>query len=153
MLCWASCYAARVRRAQSLRWIIEIQGKSQRLHQLVSCKPRPWQWQITLKPQLLQTIDYYIRTRACANAAEPVYKIGKTTQTVYKRLAGYDKGYEILMIRPVPRRSLDALEREAIAMLRGAFGARTDYGSEYFEGDCFDMVQMLSQLPEAGAAA
>jgi hypothetical protein len=89
---------------------------------------------------------YLIRTRASVNAAEPVYKVGKTTQTIEKRLAGYDKGCEIVLVRPMPGDLLHAAEAAAITQLREEFRPRADYGREYFEGDGFLMANRIGAL-------
>jgi hypothetical protein len=89
---------------------------------------------------------YLIRTRASINAVETVYKVGKTTQTVEKRLAGYDKGCEIILVRPMPIDLLHEAEAAAISQLREEFRLREDYGREYFEGDCFLMANRIGAI-------
>jgi hypothetical protein len=41
---------------------------------------------------------------------EPVYKIGKLSQTFRKRMDGYDKGYETIFVMPVEPGRLDDIE-------------------------------------------
>ena len=95
---------------------------------------------------------YLIRTRACINSSESVYKVGRTSQALGKRLAGYDKGCEVIMAWPVPVTSLKDVESAAIGALRQHFHPRGDYGTEYFEGNHLRMVTcigtVLSNTPE-----
>jgi hypothetical protein len=83
---------------------------------------------------------YLVHCRACLNANEHVYKIGKSND-FNKRLSGYDKG-------TVPIFSLfvnecDNFERHLLTIFRSKFNSRTDYGSEYFEGDLNYMINLI----------
>jgi len=83
---------------------------------------------------------YLVHCRASVNAGEPVYKIGKSVD-FNKRLSGYDKGTVPLLSLFV--KECDNFERHLIALFRSMFNARTDYGSEYFEGDVQNMIRCI----------
>lgn len=83
---------------------------------------------------------YLLRTRASININESVYKIGKTSD-FNKRLSGYDKGSEPVLILFV--NDCDIFERILIEMFNTCFIKRNDYGNEYFEGNVSQMIQMI----------
>jgi hypothetical protein len=88
---------------------------------------------------------YLVHCRACLNANERIYKIGKSID-FNKRLSGYDKG-------TVPIFSLfvsecDAFERHLIQIFETRFTLRKDYGNEYFEGDVLSMINIVVQEHE-----
>lgn len=92
---------------------------------------------------------YIIRTRASLNAKENVYKIGKTSKTFHSRMNGYDKGYETIIVYPVPETEIDAVERrilDSVATQFDKFKQRTDYGSEYFEGNCLELARFVIDI-------
>jgi hypothetical protein len=88
-----------------------------------------------------QGFIYMIRTRACVNSNESVFKVGKTRQAFRARMAGYDKGYETVIVVPVPSALLDQQETMLLQHLRQKFVSRTDYGAEYFEGERMTMTR------------
>lgn len=83
---------------------------------------------------------YLLRTRASVNINESVYKIGKTTD-FNKRLSGYDKGSEPILILYVV--NCDVFERVLIDNFTNLFTKRNDYGNEYFEGNVREMIQEI----------
>lgn len=83
---------------------------------------------------------YLVHCRACINANEHVYKIGKSID-FNKRLAGYDKG--TIPVLSLFVKECDNFERHLISLFRSMFNARIDYGSEYFEGDVHTMVRCI----------
>jgi hypothetical protein len=83
---------------------------------------------------------YLIHTRASLNINENVYKIGKTNDFV-KRLSGYDKGSEPIIILYV--NNCDNFERILLEIFNLQFIKRCDYGNEYFEGDVSKMIQII----------
>jgi len=72
-----------------------------------------------------------------------VYKIGRTRELL-ARTTGYPKGSKILYACVVN----DPLESENQIknLFAKRFVQRTDYGSEYFEGDLSTMIQMLKVI-------
>ena len=83
---------------------------------------------------------YLIHCRASINISEPVYKVGKTTD-FNKRLSGYDKGTEPILVLYVI--DCDLFERTILDIFNTTFKKRTDYGSEYFEGDINAMIHLI----------
>ena len=84
---------------------------------------------------------YMIRTRACINSKESVYKVGKTHQAFKNRMNGYDKGYETILVIPIPSIKLDQMERSILEHISKTFIQRVDYGQEYFEGNRMELVE------------
>lgn len=89
---------------------------------------------------------YIFHTRACINAKEEVYKVGKTKAGVMGRLRGYVKGTTPEFLYPVPVHLVDDAETFILRHMRQAFKPRTDYGKEYFEGDKGKMCSFLSKM-------
>jgi hypothetical protein len=86
---------------------------------------------------------YMIRTRASVNADEHVYKIGKTHRTFNRRMSGYDKGYEVVVVVPVPMANVDTVETAVLKLATETFKQRIDYGIEYFEGDPMSLAHAV----------
>ena len=86
---------------------------------------------------------YIIYTRACKNADEGVYKIGKTGDYI-RRQSQYTKGGEMVFVANVNNR------HESENLIKAGFSKefvqRRDYGTEYFEGDIFEMVLLLKDI-------
>ena len=89
---------------------------------------------------------YMVQTRACKNASESVFKVGKTSRTILERLHGYDKGTDIICVLPVKDKLLDTAETELLHLFQGLYIARTDYGREYFEGSKEDMAYQMMRF-------
>ena len=86
---------------------------------------------------------YIMYTRACKNGDEGVYKIGKTGDYI-KRQSQYTKGGEMIFVANVNNR------HESENLLKAGFckefKQRRDYGTEYYEGDIFEMVLLLKDI-------
>ena len=86
---------------------------------------------------------YIMYTRACKNGDEGVYKIGKTGDYI-KRQGQYTKGGEMIFVANVNNR------HESENLLKAGFckefKQRRDYGTEYYEGDIFEMVLLLKDI-------
>lgn len=80
---------------------------------------------------------YLIHPRAPLNANENVYKFGKTDD-FKQRMNGYDKGSIPLLVLWVEEK--DAFENAVLALFRVKYTQRRDYGTEYFEGNPFQMI-------------
>ena len=85
---------------------------------------------------------YLLRTRACVNSNEPVYKIGKTTD-FSKRIAEYDEGSEPILLLYV--KDCDTFEKTLINLFNLQFVKRADYGNEYFEGKVSLMISAIME--------
>jgi len=87
---------------------------------------------------------YLIQTKASIALDESVYKIGKTTQTWKMREAGYDKGGNVIYIRPV--KDCHHCEKHLKIRFNEIFEQRKDYGVEYFKGDVHQMVDAFESV-------
>lgn len=85
---------------------------------------------------------YLLQTREFLRLNQPVYKIGRTTQSPDKRIGQYPKNSKLFLIMSVA----DCVEKETILLrlFRKEFLARKDYGSEYFEGDVQRMIDLIT---------
>ena len=92
----------------------------------------------TNKHKVTAGMLYMIQEREFINTSEPVYKVGKTTQTVNKRLICYPKGSELLFTLKVS--DCHSSETGLLAALRANFKERKDIGREYFEGSWKEMM-------------
>ncbi len=88
--------------------------------------------------------NYIIQEREFIRSGNPVYKIGKTFQTMMERLAGYPKGSEIIISYEV----IDSLYVESliIAKFREKFERQNDIGREYFKGDKNEMIDLFYKI-------
>lgn len=80
---------------------------------------------------------YLIHPRASVNANESVYKFGKTDD-IKQRMRGYDKGSILLLALWVENK--DTFETAVLTLFCGKYTQRRDYGTEYFEGNPFQMI-------------
>jgi hypothetical protein len=80
---------------------------------------------------------YLLQEREFINKDEDVYKIGKTKQPNLKRVSQYPIGSIVI----IQYRCIDCskIERELLKLFTETFTLRKDIGSEYFEGDGFQM--------------
>lgn len=85
---------------------------------------------------------YLIRKREFYNLSAGVFKIGKTRQSIEKRMGGYPKGSQILAIVPV--QNCDESEKRVLKIFCEKFKQRRDDGSESFEhNDPRDMIEIM----------
>ena len=80
---------------------------------------------------------YLLQEREFLNKDEDIYKIGKTKQPNLKRVSQYPIGSIVI----IQYRCIDCtkIERELLKLFAETFTLRKDIGSEYFEGDSFQM--------------
>jgi len=80
---------------------------------------------------------YLLQEREFLNKDEDIYKIGKTKQPNLKRVSQYPIGSIVI----IQYRCIDCtkIERELLKLFAETFTLRKDIGSEYFEGDGFQM--------------
>jgi hypothetical protein len=89
---------------------------------------------------------YLLHTRASLNIYEPVYKVGRT-YSFEKRIGGYDKGSRPLFLLFVQDEF--AFERVMLMEMKRKYKQRLDYGVEFFEGDCTEMMLDIVRLFES----
>lgn len=84
---------------------------------------------------------YIVQPREFIRMKENVYKIGRTAQSPDKRIGQYPKNTKLYFIIAVD----NSIEKETMLLriFRKEFIPRTDFGSEYFEGDVNDMISTI----------
>ncbi len=87
---------------------------------------------------------YLIKTRESIKLNEPIYKIGRTSQNGLLRLNQYPKGSELLLHIKCP--NCNELEKIISNEFKKKFAQYLDYGTEYFEGDCEQMIDIIVML-------
>lgn len=85
---------------------------------------------------------YLLQEREFINANQSVFKVGRTRQENSKRLKQYPKG-SVLKLQ-ITCNDCISLERQILAKFRSIFKQRTDIGSEYFEGSCDKMIEIIN---------
>lgn len=80
---------------------------------------------------------YIIYTREFLKHQEPVYKIGRS-DNVLCRMRQYPRGSKLIFAQYVHDDCL--MEKHVLNHLIGHFKARTDIGTEYFEGDLSQII-------------
>jgi hypothetical protein len=85
---------------------------------------------------------YLIREREfIVHGNTPIYKIGKTTQNINKRLSCYPKNSELLLAIQV--NDAHMAEKELLKEFQQRFIHRKDIGNEYFEGNENEMMKLI----------
>ena len=87
---------------------------------------------------------YMIKTREFIRMNENIFKIGRTEQLNLGRFNSYDKG-SILLFQSICENCRDC-EKMIIKKFKENFIHRTDFGNEYFEGDCNKMISILCDI-------
>lgn len=84
---------------------------------------------------------YLIQEREFIDLIQPVYKVGKTTQPDLKRFKSYPNGSELLF----HSRCYDCTkaEKNILKVFRSTFVSRKDIGAEYFEGNVWEMLNIM----------
>lgn len=83
---------------------------------------------------------YLLQPYIYARLGEDTYKVGKTTQAGFRRLQGYPK--ESVLLSWTRCDDCHSTERRLLVRFRAAF-TENNAGSEYFDGDCDKMMQMI----------
>jgi hypothetical protein len=82
---------------------------------------------------------YLLQEREAIRLNEPVYKVGKTKQENLKRICSYPNGTELLI--QIKCDKCDTIEKDLIKLFKEKYDQKTDMGTEYFEGDCNEMIK------------
>lgn len=83
---------------------------------------------------------YILQEREFFDKKEPVYKIGRTAQTIQDRLSGYPKQTKLIFCMQVT--DSNEAERLIKSELKQKTKLRNDIGSEYFEGQIKDIISI-----------
>lgn len=85
---------------------------------------------------------YILYEREFLDKREPIYKIGKTRQTNFKRFNSYPKGSVIELFTHC--KDCDSIETALINRFKTLFEHMTNVGNEYFKGDITDMIDVVN---------
>ena len=81
---------------------------------------------------------YLLREREFIKSKENIYKLGKTHQINLARFNSYPNGSQLLL--HIICNDCDKLEKIIIKLFKIKYYQRKDIGTEYFEGDLFNMI-------------
>ena len=84
---------------------------------------------------------YLIHEREFVNSYQDIYKIGKTRKENNKRFISYPKGSVLLF--QIICTDCDNVEKELIDIFKDKFVQRKDIGTEYFQGDYQEMIDII----------
>jgi len=88
---------------------------------------------------------YLIHTREFIRSKEPIYKIGRG-DNVKKRVFQYPNGSDILFVNICKQSKL--CEAQLIEIFKEKFKQETFYGREYFSGNMFEMIKIMTRYIE-----
>ncbi len=84
---------------------------------------------------------YLLQEREFTKTSEIIYKVGMTTKENHTRFNQYPKG-SILIYQSMCANCRD-VEKRVISIFKDIFTQRTDIGTEYFEGDYNQMINII----------
>ena len=90
----------------------------------------------------MTSIDNYIyllQTREFVTSKSPIYKLGKTTKPQLTRFNQYPNGSKLII--QIECIDCNHCEKKLLAVFRSKYICKTEYGREYFEGDCISMTR------------
>ena len=91
---------------------------------------------------------YLLREREFILLDKQIYKVGRTSQMIGKRLIGYPKDSELIMCLKVKDNKIS--ERKILDNFKLKFNQRLDIGVEYFEGNLHEMICEMSKNINCG---
>jgi hypothetical protein len=86
---------------------------------------------------------YLLQEREFLKDKEDTYKIGHTTQKLLTRMSQYPKGSRIVYSSVVPN-SKDS-ETNLKKLFNEKFTHKPEYGTEYFNGNLYEMIQTINE--------
>jgi hypothetical protein len=93
---------------------------------------------------------YLLQLRECIKNNEPVYKVGMSKQYNLERFNQYPKG-SVLCVQ-IMCSNCRVAETTLLRLFRAKYKKRSDYGSEYFEGNpthmITDMITVVNELQQ-----
>ena len=87
---------------------------------------------------------YLIQPREFIKTNEKIYKIGKTSRSIIQRFSEYPKQSSLLYCCPVNCKELNMIETGVIKLFDEKFKKRVDIGSEYYQGELFQMILVIN---------
>lgn len=89
---------------------------------------------------------YMLREREFLKTNEQVYKVGKTTQQIHKRMGNYPKNSELILAIKFQNCHQSELELLKLMRCTETIKQRKDIGNEYFEGDENEIIKSFFKL-------
>lgn len=87
---------------------------------------------------------YLLQEREFIKTKENIYKIGRTSRTIKKRLTGYPKKSKLIFHKEVQNsRNIEKIIKNKFCE---EFKQRKDIGTEYFEGNVDKMITMYKEI-------
>lgn len=87
---------------------------------------------------------YLLQVREFVNSGDPIYKVGMTRKKNHERFNQYPKG-SILLFQMICNNSR-VIENKIINKFKENFNQRKDIGTEYFEGEYNNMINVIFSL-------
>ena len=84
---------------------------------------------------------YLLQEREFIKTKENIYKLGKTKQENLKRIQNYPNGTKLNI--QLECENCDINEKNLIIIFKQKFIQRIDIGTEYFEGDKYEMISII----------
>ena len=84
---------------------------------------------------------YLLQEREFIKTKENIYKLGKTKQENLKRIQNYPNGTKLII--QLECENCDINEKNLIIIFKQKFIQRIDIGTEYFEGDKYEMISII----------
>ena len=84
---------------------------------------------------------YLLQEREFIKTKENIYKLGKTKQDNLKRIQNYSNGTKLII--QLECENCDITEKVLIKIFKKNFIQRIDIGTEYFEGDKYEMISII----------
>ena len=84
---------------------------------------------------------YLLQEREFIKTKENIYKLGKSRQENTARVKQYPKGSKLII--QLQCKNCDNTETALIKIFKESFKQRTDIGTEYFEGDKYEMCNII----------
>jgi len=87
---------------------------------------------------------YLLQEREFIKTKENIYKLGKSKQENLKRIQNYPNGTKLII--QLECENCDINEKNLIIIFKQKFIQRIDIGTEYFEGDKYEMISIIYNI-------
>lgn len=84
---------------------------------------------------------YLLQEREFTKTKEDIFKIGRTSEDIFSGMDRYPKSSKVIFFSPSTNCKKD--EKELIKIFSDKFRKATEFGKEYFEGECFLMIEEI----------
>jgi hypothetical protein len=96
---------------------------------------------------------YAIVPREFVHNGKNIVKFGRTSHGFDQRISSYPKGSLLLAVCPIKPDDIVVAETQLLLAARLMFTQSTEYGSEYFEGDRVELVDMMNKITKKYTAS